>query len=170
MGRAFTVRGGPGTGFRHFKFAGGPFRQAPKYENTFNVCLLESKFGQTCDLWSPIPDFGVPPSYGAVQEHLKATLRAALDGKDVYVGCMGGKGRTGLFLALLLRCTGAYTGNLGGIGVIKYLRAVFDPHAVETEEQESYVNAFDVKPIQTWLFWSIFWRDTLALFSWPKWL
>ncbi len=172
MSRTFTVTGGRFTGRHQFTFTGGPYRDAPSGDNVCRVCLLDtiailSGQGNHYDIWSPIPDFGVPSYDRDVRRHLQATLRAALDGKDVYVGCGAGKGRTGLFLALLLRCVGAYTGNLSGITPIKYLRVVYDRDAVETEMQERYVNDFDVKPIQRWLFRQIVWRKFTMLFS-PK--
>ena len=53
----------------------------------------------------PIKDFSVP-----LQKDLDFGLGLAvaniLDGDPVYAGCMGGKGRTGLFLAVLAKAFG----------------------------------------------------------------
>jgi len=57
-------------------------------------------------------------------------------GRGVYVGCMGGYGRTGLFLACLVKC-------LGVDDPVGYVRAHYHGRAVETDEQLDYVAEFD---------------------------
>ena len=78
-------------------------------------------------------------------------IQEALDGKEVYVGCMGGWGRTGLFLALLAKVCGEET-------PILYVRTHYTPRAVETREQQEYVDNFDVGALRRWLFWTTWTR------------
>ena len=81
-----------------------------------------------------------------VEDTLFQALKAAIDGKQVYVGCMGGVGRTGLFMALLAKAANVKN-------PVSWVRATYDSHAVETKEQKAYVEAYDVAPLQRRLFW-----------------
>jgi len=82
------------------------------------------------------------------------TLRAGLAGEKIYIGCMGGWGRTGLFMALLAKATGISD-------PVAFIREYYTPHAVETKEQQDYVANFDVSPIQREL-WRWAWKVRLA--------
>jgi hypothetical protein len=158
------MQGGFWTGYREFSFEGGPWKDNPG--NRFGVCLLERTSpgkGPLVDAWLPIPDFSVPDNEQEVKACLKAVLRAVLGGQVVYVGCMGGRGRTGLFLALLTKAIGGSPPNIGPVEIV---RALFDSHAVETREQEDYVNAFDASDIQVWLAIELFKRRLTAFFPW----
>lgn len=62
-------------------------------------------------------------------------LRDIEDGEPLYVGCMGGTGRTGTMLALIVAQHPAFTGDTA----ISYIRQVYKPGAVETKEQEGQV-------------------------------
>ena len=59
------------------------------------------------------------------------------DGRPLYVGCMGGTGRTGTMLAILVAQHPAFTGQTA----IAYVRANYKAGAVETKEQEQQVLA-----------------------------
>ena len=61
---------------------------------------------------------------------------------------MGGIGRTGLLLALVLKAAG-YTDPLLEV------RARFKSHAVETSDQKDYLDKFDVSSIQKNVRWMI---------------
>lgn len=69
---------------------------------------------------------------------LPAILRALEAGDRLYVGCMGGTGRTGTLLAILA----AQHPAMSGAEAIVYIRQVYKPGAVETAEQEGQVMAF----------------------------
>jgi protein-tyrosine phosphatase len=85
-----------------------------------------------------------------------------LTGKDVYIGCQGGWGRTGLFLALLAKTCGVEN-------PIMYVRQNYARTAVETPAQEKYVRDFDVTPTRIWLFWYA-WTGRIgnAMFWWRR--
>src|SRR5688572_578797 len=53
----------------------------------------------------PIPDFGLPKE-DATYSALRIVLYRIAMNQPVYLGCMGGYGRTGTFLALLYRALG----------------------------------------------------------------
>lgn len=112
---------------------GGPF--AGRSADQFGICLLERKTNDP-DVWLPIRDFSVPDDQNAVREAIKQAMVAALQGREVYVGCMAGQGRTGLFLSLVAKAFGVEN-------PVEYVRNVYYPHAVETKPQYDYVMKFD---------------------------
>lgn len=150
-------------GFREFEFHGGPYRYKPG--NAFGVCLLEEAPAINAQNYPkvhlPIRDFSVPEDKAEVEDAIKRTFSAALDGETVYVGCMGGKGRTGLFLALLTKVARGTT-----VDAVTRVRTVYNRHAVETEEQEDYVRGFDVTGLRQWLYWEIVKRWFTKVFFW----
>lgn len=99
--------------------------------------LLERARGVGLDVWHhPIRDQGVP-----AVDSLRATLswvQAHVDaGRSVVVHCMGGLGRSGLVAACALVERG-----LSGEAAIAAVRAARSPRAVETREQERFVQAW----------------------------
>jgi len=82
-------------------------------------------------------DFGLP----ADPERAAAQIRAAFDraraGERVEVGCAGGLGRTGTVLACM-----AVLSAVPPSDAVAWVRANYDPRAVETPEQETLVLAF----------------------------
>ena len=56
-------------------------------------------------------------------------------GRKLYVGCMGGTGRTGTFLASLV----AQHPSFDGVHAVAYIRQVYRRHAVETNAQMDQV-------------------------------
>ena len=140
---------------------GGPFdKYRPGVNGDFGVCVRAERVPATATIRLPIEDFNVPDDIEDVDNAIMATLEALLDGKRVYVGCMGGWGRTGLFLALLAKVA-------GNKDPVSYVRRLYTPRAVETDEQMAYVKNFDVAPLQTRLFWMA-WRRrwTKTVFWW----
>lgn len=124
-------------GFSRRKISAGPYYDKP--DAMFGV-KLAGEINEPCDISIPVKDFGVPSDDKVVREALKKVISKLALREPVYVGCMGGKGRTGLFLALLAKA-------LGKPDPIGYVRAHYDPHAVETKAQEEYVKKFDVTPL-----------------------
>lgn len=68
-------------------------------------------------------------------DNVPGILHALEAGERLYVGCMGGVGRTGTLLALLVAQNPFFTGQTA----IAYIRQVYVSHAVETAEQERQV-------------------------------
>ena len=78
---------------------GGPYRDI--HEGMFGV-KMAAEIRQACDVDIPTRDFCVP-EYDAVKRGVVLALMAMINGQDVYAGCMGGIGRTGLFLGVLAK-------------------------------------------------------------------
>ena len=136
-------------GFLDFSIVGGPFdAYRPSGEHDFGVCVRAERVPSTADVSLPINDFSVPPDSRKkeVEEAIKKTLDAAMGGKRVWVGCMGGWGRTGMFFALVAKVCGERD-------PVGYVREHYSPRAVETDMQKLYVEQFDVAELQRWLFW-----------------
>lgn len=158
-----TLRTGPKFAWANLKFTGGPFDSYPDFKKTvdqpFGVCVREERVPKDHDVLLKIEDYSVPRDKRLVALALKDALYAALQGKDVYVGCMGGWGRTGLFLALIAKAAGE-------ADPVAFVRKNYTSHAVETPEQKAYVAGFDVSDLQKWLmrkawktkFWSFLGR------------
>lgn len=113
-----------------FNYPGGMFsvKLAPEVPKEANYTI-------------PVRDFGVPEHPEPVYTALDLVLRRLPRDEPVYVGCMGGIGRTGLFLSLLAK-------TLGIDDPIGYVRANYLAQAVETRAQEDYVAGFDVAPLR----------------------
>jgi hypothetical protein len=82
----------------------------------------------------PIKDYSVPdpvPAYRALERF----LNQAIEDGEVFVGCAGGIGRTGLIMALCAKAA-------GDPNPIKTVRAQYKSHAVETMEQNGFVSGF----------------------------
>lgn len=118
----------------------GPYTDKP--EGMFGI-KMAAEINKPRDVSIPVRDFCVPgknETYMVYGGLLMALWRLSR-GQKVYVGCKGGIGRTGLFLALLFKA-------LGANDPVKAVRAAFIPHAVETPEQQDYIAAFDVGPLK----------------------
>jgi len=139
---------------REVTVVGGPYGACPR--EMFGVCLLEAgpRPDQTSAVHLPIEDFSVPADAARVTRALEETLRQLVRGRQVYVGCAGGWGRTGLFLSLLAKVSGEAE-------PVAYVRRHYSPRAVETEEQRAYVEQFPVQALRRRLFWQL-------LVTWPR--
>jgi protein-tyrosine phosphatase len=91
--------------------------------------------GLTIERW-PMPDGSTPRDVAEMDEIL-AAIDAARERTDVAVACMGGVGRTGTVAACALVADGWDPAS-----AIAEVRRVRHPTAVETAEQEAFVEAF----------------------------
>lgn len=121
---------------------GGPFAFKP--DGYYGVCVraeYDNSELPMMDAYIPIHDFDVPKPDQA--QLVAATVRdcvlKSLSGKPVYVGCMGGWGRTGLFMSLIAK-------SLGVSDPVGFVRANYTPKAVETSAQQRYVDSFVFEP------------------------
>jgi len=103
------------------------------------------------DIILPIRDYGVPKNDGAVRAAVLKALVSAISGKRVYVGCAGGLGRTGLFLAVMYKALAESYGKVQDPVLVT--RALYHEAAIETKDQEEYVRKIDVQSIATVLRW-----------------
>jgi hypothetical protein len=84
-------------------------------------------------------DFGVPRDPEATARQISAAFARARAGERVEVGCVGGLGRTGTVLACMAVLAGTPSSE-----AVAWVRSNYDVRAVETEEQEAWVEWFAV--------------------------
>jgi len=117
---------------KYYEVYGGPYRNRPQHMVGVNMAKelahLESAVG------IPTRDFDVP-MLTDLHNGLEDAIEHLMDDSPVYVGCMGGIGRTGLFLAILVKAFGVKD-------PVAYVRKNYLPHAVETRQQQEYVTKF----------------------------
>ena len=80
------------------------------------------------------------PNPGEVNEIIEYINRKFDDGKNVLVHCVGGLGRSGLIAACYLKYLGLSSEN-----AIKAVRESRSPRAIETKEQEEFVEAYNYR-------------------------
>lgn len=128
---AITLR----LGGREVRITGGPFDSLPA--GARGLCL-EPRSARVAEAeWRlDVADFGVPDAAAlrAVLEAMMAAMRAS-PGDAFHVGCRAGLGRTGMALACLAAMAGVAE-------PVAWVRAHYDPAAVETPEQEAMVARF----------------------------
>ncbi len=81
----------------------------------------------------PIVDFDTPDNLDALHATLQQVIDKANAGEQIAIHCFAGRGRTGMFIALLAR----RILGLGGQEAIDWVRQFFP--AIETQAQEQIV-------------------------------
>lgn len=120
----------PLTKSTFFTVSGGPSIEARNYPSMVFV-KMAAELNYPCDVSIPTRDFCVPDA-DDLNKGLVTAVDAILSGAPLYVGCMAGRGRTGLFLAVLARAFGVEN-------PVEYVRENYYPHAVETVDQYAFV-------------------------------
>lgn len=130
-----------------YRLIGGPYRNKPDYIPGVKLAE-EIKVSALVKL--DIVDFQVPTQSEAELAVLEAFVALSkLERRTLYCGCMGGIGRTGLFLALMVKVWQ----NLGtlayaeAVDSVQYVREYYISHAVETKQQQDFVSNFDAGKI-----------------------
>lgn len=91
-----------------------------------------------------VPDMGVPKSLASFKKMLGYLEKAILNRENVFIGCIGGHGRTGLVLAALVA---KMTGNMKAV---PYVRKNYCKKAVESEEQIEWLHKnFGIKKVKS---------------------
>jgi protein tyrosine/serine phosphatase len=86
----------------------------------------------------PIVDFDTPDDHHSLLDTLEDVIRRAQEGENIAVHCFAGRGRTGMFIALLAR----KALGLEGQAAIEWVRNYFP--AIETQEQERLVRELEL--------------------------
>ena len=148
----------PLSGGKFYTVWGGPSSRAHK-DSVFVKMAKELPY--PCQIDIPTEDFSTPNKL-LLDAGLQKAVQAILAGKPVYVGCMAGRGRTGLFLAILAKAFGIRN-------PVEYVRENYYPHAVETAGQYKFVKDYQIPEgvltmIQYQRFWSwvLFWKKDLT--------
>jgi hypothetical protein len=129
----------PLTESNYFTITGGPYRRRPV---NYRGVKLAVEIGAPCDVSIPIRDYDVP-TIESLNSGIYDAVAMLGRGEALYAGCMGGIGRTGLFLACLVKCFGVKD-------PVEYVREHYYGHAVETELQYKFVR--DFKPTKSLMF------------------
>jgi protein-tyrosine phosphatase len=118
---------------------GGPFekcvKSAQKGDATIRVAQEQHQHRATAAV--EMHDFQTPPDEQAIKYALVVAVQALADGRNVFVGCMGGTGRTGLFMSCLAMALHPKVADGRA-----YARARYKPGAVETQEQYQWLMSF----------------------------
>jgi hypothetical protein len=112
-------------------------RRADDPERTYGLYLDER--------WAPTwpadvvawPDFGLPGEPDIAARQISDAFLRARRGELVEVGCLGGRGRTGTVLACMAVLAGVQPAE-----VVSWVRSAYRREAVETAEQEAWVQWF----------------------------
>lgn len=136
----------------HGTIFGGPFRNYETGTRRLVGVKMAAEIDHPHEFKVDTEDFSVPPVKD-MQAGLIFAIEALADGNDIYVGCMGGIGRTGLFMGCMAKTINdfhkTHTGRVpNGLGdPVKWVRANYIPHAIETKAQQAYVQSFDSSPV-----------------------
>lgn len=117
--------------FQYFTVTGGPFKNCP---SNMRGVKMAQELPYPCAVYIPTKDYSVPPK-DVLEKGLAEAVKLMLEGQPLYVGCYGGKGRTGLFLAVLAKAFGVPN-------PVEFIRKTYYSHAVETEDQYAFVSNF----------------------------
>jgi protein-tyrosine phosphatase len=82
-------------------------------------------------------DFGLPRDPEEAARQITSAFARARSGERVEVGCVAGLGRTGTVLACMATLAGTPPSE-----AVSWVRSNYDVRAVETEEQEGWVEWF----------------------------
>ena len=137
-----------------FRVYGGPYMKIPK--GMVGV-KMAAEIKVPCEVNIPTVDYQVP-ELEDMKDGLFQAVEYIASGRPVYAGCMGGIGRTGLFLAIVCKAWGI-------TDPIAYVRANYYAHAVETDQQRKYVDQFVIDPT---ILKMIKWAKVKNLFKFKK--
>lgn len=96
---------------------------------------------EPCDYSVPTRDFDTPNTETLRRVLFHVLLQAIDEHRVIGVGCMGGVGRTGLFIAAVAKIAGVDS-------PITWTRAHYREHAVETEDQRAFVTNLETQDIK----------------------
>lgn len=132
---------------KKYTIIGGPFTDQIK--GTVGV-KMAAEIKRNCDIDIPTRDFQTP-NEKQLTEGLIIAINCITAGKPLYVGCMAGRGRTGLFLAILAKAFGEEK-------PVEYVRKNYYSHAVETDDQYAFVMNFPIpREVKSRLYWARWW-------------
>lgn len=85
------------------------------------------------DVYFFIQDMSIPADAEEFKALAEWAIQQAKDGKKVHAGCIGGHGRTGMFMALVTQLLQPE------LNAIDFVRENYCHHAVETVQQEKFL-------------------------------
>ena len=138
-------------------FSGAPFRHAHQGKMDgrppYRVKCATEQSG-ACEIEVPCQDFGTP-THEDMLAGVEAAIDAAFAGKPVFAGCAGGIGRTGTFLAVVLKALNAEVVGFEHVPLPWWekVRIVYLKFAVETKGQKDLIEDIDVSAIRRRIKW-----------------
>lgn len=111
--------------------------------NGYYKVKMAEEISKSCDLAIDTPDFQTPNRYMLLNS-IPQILHAIAMGQNIYIGCMGGIGRTGFMMAIIAKIMGVNN-------PIAFTRANFKGHAIETEAQMLLIDSIEVEPYRMML-------------------
>ncbi|MDH5184906.1 MAG: protein-tyrosine phosphatase family protein [Gammaproteobacteria bacterium] len=121
---------------------GGPYPNKPS--DIFGV-KMAVEIDLPCDVDIPTMDFSTP-NVDVMRAGVIKAIDHLLLHRELYVGCMGGIGRTGLFMACLIKEMSRRGLVAGGTedtdDIVFWIRESYNPYAVETKQQYDYITDF----------------------------
>lgn len=118
----------------------------PEFKADFGVYLDKSWTPVTLALYIPWADMGLPGlKYDYMDQAVDLIIRMSSKGQNVEIGCIGGHGRTGTLMALVVMRSGLdLEGSSSEVAkrAIDYVRENYCSHAIESLTQEWYIEAF----------------------------
>ncbi len=124
---------------------GGPYRNKPVH---FKGVKMAAEINADCSIDIPTHDFNVPNQKILLRGVVEGFVRM-LRGQHLYVGCMGGIGRTGLYMAAMAKVLdeAEYIHD----NPVDYVRRQYLSHAVETKQQQEFIAQLPTAGIAQWL-------------------
>lgn len=149
LNKGVEVRFGPISGMIY----GGPFKNyVPRTRRLVGV-KMAAEIMHPHEISIPTEDFSVPSREDMVAG-MKEAIIALASGEDIYAGCMGGIGRTGLFMGCMVKLSIDYNMSMAGpdsvvhsLDPVSVVRAGYKSHAIETAEQQSFVRTFPTEQL-----------------------
>lgn len=124
---------------------GGPYVNKPAH---YYGVKMAAEIDKPCHIDIPTRDFNIPDEKVFLRGIVEGYVRM-LKGQHLYVGCMGGIGRTGLYMAGMAKVM--YMAGYINQPVVEYVREYYLSHAVETTQQIQFINNLEVEGIANWL-------------------
>jgi hypothetical protein len=133
----------------HASVAGGPYLKKPP---GWAGVKMAQEIQAYAEINVPVKDFGTPDPE-AFKLALYRAYALLIGRTNLYVGCMGGIGRTGTFLAGMAKVMSEFRriSHRPGFDPVLYVREHYLSHAVETKAQEKFIRDLDVVDVARWL-------------------
>lgn len=94
-----------------------------------------------------IDDNSVPQDVEAFKELIHEICTIMNEGRIPHIGCLGGKGRTGIVLSAIIQFFKSDILSTMNVSAIDYVRLVYSEDAVENEKQEKFLQEhFNISP------------------------
>jgi len=150
----------------------GPYLSYRRHRSRPLLIKMAEEIEAPCDLSVPTVDFGTPDP-GLFKSALRKAADSLISGRPIFVGCRYGQGRTGLFLAALVKLHYEIEYRTGvrdwrsQVDPVIAVRNLYYTRAVETLDQERFVRELGLRWMSMWF---AFWISPRAIFNKRFWV